>query len=101
MPKKALNYAYTQGGAIVVSNPRREDVALSARQPRNCRPVAPTHDPLLFAAHVDEDVRPTNGPGIFLQTDSPFRYRDRFPTYTRHHDVERGRIAASSSRTLT
>jgi hypothetical protein len=78
----------------------REDVALLARRRRNCRPVAPTHDPLLSAARVDVDVRPTNGPRIFLQRLAP-RHRDRSPICRRHHEAERAHIAASSSRTLT
>src|SRR5215467_8594534 len=87
--------------AMVFGNPRREDAALLARRQRNCRPVAPVHDPLLFVARVDVDVLPTNAPGISRQIDWQLRYRDRFPIDTRHHGVERGRTGASSSRTLT
>ena len=86
-------------GYIVWWNPRREDVALLAHRRRNCRPVGSSDDPLLSAARVDADVPPTNGPEIFLQTDLLPRYRDRSPIYTRHHDAERGHIAASSLRT--
>src|SRR5215472_3161835 len=82
-------------------NRRREDVALSARRPRNCRPVAPTHDPLWSVARVDVDVLPTNGPRISRQTDGPPRYRDRFPIDMLHHDVERARMDASLSGTWT
>src|SRR5579871_173664 len=88
-------------GATVLSNLRREDVALSARRRRSCRPVAPTHDPLLSAARVDADVLPTNGPRISPQTDWLLPYRDRSPIYTRHPDAGRGRIDAWPSRTLT
>src|SRR5580765_5950999 len=84
-------------GAIVLS-PHREDVGPSARRRGNCRPFVPTHDPLLSAARVDAHVRPTNGPGIFPQTDWPSRHRDRYPIGTLHPDAEAGRIAALLSR---
>src|SRR5579864_4111378 len=88
------------GASIVSWNRGREDVAPSARRPRNCRLVAPTRDPLLSAARVDVNVLPRNGPRISPQTDWAPRYLDRYPIYTRHHGAERGRIDASPSRTL-
>lgn len=45
-----------------------KDVALSAHQRRNRRPVAAHLDLLLSVARADEDVLPKSGPGIPPQT---------------------------------
>jgi hypothetical protein len=72
---------------MILWNPRREGAAPWAHQQRKRRPVTPPHDPLLYVARVDVDVLPTNAPGISQQNDRQLRYRDRFPTDTRHHDA--------------